>query len=645
MHFDGQDCLVGFFRDVSERKQLQEERDRILNMSQDFICIAGMDGYFKFVNPAGERLLGYSREELLARPLLDFIYPEDHSKNDAALERLSSDNILSDFENRYVCKDGSIRNFSWTAAALSEKGLIYCVGRDITERKRAEQVVITTKEFLESVYNTIPDVLVVTDGKGYITNINKAVDKLLGFCQKEMVGKHISELFPKDEKYDQIRTQMMSKLRKKGEIKSLEANWIKKDGILCSVELNIAMLQDNDGNNMGGLAVVRDITERKRHAEQLQEREERFRTIAETSNDAIIAADSRGKVLYWNKAAETMYEYTKSEILGKSIELLRPEGKRLTDRKNRNEFIKTGQSPYVGKTVEGMARKKDGTEFPCETSTSFWTMGDQIIFCGIVRDITERKEMEAQIKKSHRELEKKVKQRTAELKKSNDQLQISQEYLKKFAGMLLSAREEERKNISTVMHDELGSMAIAVDSQISIAKEECNENNKQATFTALTNAQTALRKAVGDLRRLAVDLRPPNLDIMGLPAALTDLIDKAKENTKLKIIFRNETGDKKIPGETAIVIYRIIQEGLTNVIKHAKAQSIRVRLYADTKNINLDIADDGIGCTLKKVLYGKRKPSIGILGMRERVESLGGEFTITSAPQKGTQLKVALPKN
>ena len=135
---------------------------------------------------------------------------------------------------------------------------------------------------------------------------------------------------------------------------------------------------------------------------------------------------------------------------------------------------------------------------------------------GLGIDITERKRIEQELKKAHDELEKKVQQRTAELAKTNKELQISQEYLKKFAGMLLSVREEERKNISTTLHDELGSMAISVDSQISIAKEECKENNKQATFKALEQAQAALRKAVEDLRRLAVDLRPPNLEIVGL---------------------------------------------------------------------------------------------------------------------------------
>jgi signal transduction histidine kinase len=252
--------------------------------------------------------------------------------------------------------------------------------------------------------------------------------------------------------------------------------------------------------------------------------------------------------------------------------------------------------------------------------------------------------MEHELKKAHEKIERKVQHRTAELRKANEKLQISQAYLKKFAGMLLSAREDERKNISTALHDELGSMALSITSKITIAREECNKNDKQATAAALEQAQAAIRRAVEDLRRLAVDLRPPNLEIMGLTAALTEFIDKTKQHAKFKIIFRNELGSKKISEDTAIVIYRVIQEAVTNITKHAKAKNVRVSLYADKRNIHLDIADDGAGCDLKKALYRKGKPKIGIEGMRERAESLGGEFVITSAPNRGTQLKATLPK-
>jgi PAS domain S-box-containing protein len=99
----------GSLRDISEQKHIEEDYEKILNMSQDLICVAGMDGYFKYVNPVWERTLGYPREELLTRPFLDFIHPDDHQKNDEEVARLASGKLTLDFENRYICKDGSIR--------------------------------------------------------------------------------------------------------------------------------------------------------------------------------------------------------------------------------------------------------------------------------------------------------------------------------------------------------------------------------------------------------------------------------------------------------------------------------------------------------------------------------------------------------
>jgi PAS domain S-box-containing protein len=113
-------------------RDLKEERDRILALSQDLICIAAMDGYFRYVSPSWTRVLGCPAEELLSRPFLEFIHPDDHALNDAEVARLAQGIQTVDFENRYVCKDGSIRHFLWNATPLVEPRLMYCIGRDIT---------------------------------------------------------------------------------------------------------------------------------------------------------------------------------------------------------------------------------------------------------------------------------------------------------------------------------------------------------------------------------------------------------------------------------------------------------------------------------------------------------------------------------
>jgi len=149
MVVSGPDQVLAIVRNITERKQAQEVRDHILNQSHDLICIAGVDGYFKYVNPAWERTLGYKTKQLLLQPFLNFIHPEDHGKNDQEVTKLASGQPTVDFENRYIRKDGSIRTISWTATPGPEKGVIYCIGRDITERKQAVEALRKAHDELE----------------------------------------------------------------------------------------------------------------------------------------------------------------------------------------------------------------------------------------------------------------------------------------------------------------------------------------------------------------------------------------------------------------------------------------------------------------------------------------------------------------
>jgi PAS domain S-box-containing protein len=135
--------------EISERKRAEEERNRFFTLSQDMLCTAGFDGYFKELNPAWETTLGYTKGELLAKPYIEFIHPDDRAATLAEAEKVSGGNKTIAFENRYRCKDGSYRVFQWSAVPLSDEALVYAAARDITERKRAEEELRQHKEQLE----------------------------------------------------------------------------------------------------------------------------------------------------------------------------------------------------------------------------------------------------------------------------------------------------------------------------------------------------------------------------------------------------------------------------------------------------------------------------------------------------------------
>jgi PAS domain S-box-containing protein len=135
---------------MTQIKQMQAERDRILEVSQDMICIAGMDGYFKYLNPAWEKNLGYTDEELLSKKFLDFVHPDDRAKTKGEFESLATGSQTVDFENRYTHRDGSFRLLSWKATPLPEEERVYAVGRDITERKQIEISLQASREKAEA---------------------------------------------------------------------------------------------------------------------------------------------------------------------------------------------------------------------------------------------------------------------------------------------------------------------------------------------------------------------------------------------------------------------------------------------------------------------------------------------------------------
>ena len=300
------------------------------------------------------------------------------------------------------------------------------------------------EEHLRAVSKTSLDGLIITDQGGKIIFWNKAATEIFGHEPEETMGKYVTVLMPEQgkEAYARARERVLGQGVSKFGTRPREMTAKRKDGTEIIIEAAMTHWKLRDRYYFGG--TFRDVTERKQQEKALKDSEERFRAIAESSLDAIFISDSNGTILYSNKSVERIYGYTAEELAGESIEILECEKERNKYRKARENY-KHMQSTFVGKIDEGTALHKNGREFSVEVSTSTWKIQDKLYFSGIARDTTERKQMEEQLRKSHEELEKKVEQRTAELSAANKKLRITQEYLKKFAGMLLSAREESGK--------------------------------------------------------------------------------------------------------------------------------------------------------------------------------------------------------
>lgn len=187
-------------RAEAARRRSEAERERFFTLSLDMLCIAGSDGYFKRLNPAFNQTLGYTTEELLARPFLEFVHPDDRAATLAEMDKLSRGQPTLQFENRYQCKDGSWKWLSWRTQPFPSEGLLYATARDITELKRAEAELLAANRFLDSVIENIPDMIFVKEaGDLRFVRVNRAGEELLGYSRSELLGRNDYDFFPKEQ--------------------------------------------------------------------------------------------------------------------------------------------------------------------------------------------------------------------------------------------------------------------------------------------------------------------------------------------------------------------------------------------------------------------------------------------------------------
>ncbi|MBD2361511.1 PAS domain S-box protein [Anabaena minutissima FACHB-250] len=267
--------VFGFYEDITERKIVEDERDRFFNISMDILCIAGFDGYFQRVNPAGETILGYSQAELLSIPFLDIIHPDDQAATLAEMSKLSEGVRVFRFVNRYRCKNDSYRWLSWIAVAYDN--YIYAVARDITESKIAEDALRQKEAQYRSIFETVSDGISVMDlDTGKVVGINPAFCQMHGYSEEEIFGLSPTDYIHPDSFH--LFEKFVKTVKAGGEF-HCEAIDIRKDGTCFDIEVTGKLFNYNDKPHI--LSVVRDISEQQATLRERKQMEARLRQQAQ----------------------------------------------------------------------------------------------------------------------------------------------------------------------------------------------------------------------------------------------------------------------------------------------------------------------------------------------------------------------------
>ncbi len=381
--------FAGTHTDIDEKKRAEEMLDRFFSLSIEMLCVAGLDGYFKRVNPAFEKILGYSTLELLTRPFLDLVHPDDRERTQKELERLGAGETTLRFENRYLCADGSIRWIAWTASPYVEEELVYAAGRDITEAKLTAQTLAESEDRYRDLFENATDLIQSLTPDGKFLYVNRAWLQTLGYTKDEVAQLHMFDVV------DPSCKEHFARLLAGEELNKVVTELRTKSGEKRIVEGNVSCRFD-DGRPVSTRGIFRDITESRsaeqelmRSNETLRARESALRSIVASSLSGIVTLSRAGAIASVNAAAERILGFKEEELLGRDVVSLLPE---LPE--NIAEFQRRSVDASLGKVTEWPVRRGDGRIIMVELALFEFETAEGKQLAGNIQDVSEKREVE-----------------------------------------------------------------------------------------------------------------------------------------------------------------------------------------------------------------------------------------------------------
>jgi len=354
---------------------------------------------------------------------------------------------------------------------------------------------------------------------------------------------------------------------------------------------------------------------RKEHLEAaLKESDAKLRYMVQSVRDAILTVDSSGNIILFNVAAERMFALQASEVLGQQIEevLLRSQPKALA--LNFMRYLNEGWQSPSGLALLGIISLAHGeTEFPVELSLSATAFRGDVLVTAVFRDLSERQRAEHELIDTNRQLHA-------------------------LAAAQQNVREEERLRISRELHDELGQSLTGIRMEVSWLGSRLLADQPELEKN-VSSIKRLIDGSISAVRRISSELRPLVLDDLGFSAAANWYVKQFSERTGINVNVSLPEQDPENGSTIATTLFRILQESLTNIARHAKAKNVDVELGFSENHWLLSIKDDGAGFDDK----AGTSTGIGLIGMKERVQILGGAFHLTTAPGAGTLIEVRIP--
>jgi len=472
--------------------------------------------------------------------------------------------------------------------------------------------------FVESVQDYA---IFMLDPGGRIASWNAGVERIKGYKASEIIGQHFSTFYSKEDVRAGKPQRLLDVAEREGRVE--DEGWrIRKDGSRFWANVTITAIRDASGSLVGFGKVTRDLTERRRTEIALRRSEERSRLFIDAVQDyAIFMLDPEGCVSTWNTGAERIKGYKASEIIGQHFSRFYPEEDIRAGKPAWELDVATKEGRFED---EGWRIRKDGLRFWANVIITAVrdSAGNLLGFSKVTRDVTER--MLAQ----------------KSLEESRQKLRESEKSLRDLSLHLLRTQDEERRQIGREIHDSLGQY-------LSVLKMKLDAmSSSPPTTEETTQCANLVEECVKEVRTISYLLYPPMLEEMGLKSAIPWYLEGFSKRSGIDTTFHVPVGFERLSRDAELVLFRVLQESLTNAQRHSGSKTADVEISQTDNGVTLQVTDQGKGLPVAILEQGTQdwmgSLGVGLRGMSERLRQLGGSLEISSS-DNGTRVRATVP--
>ncbi|OGH92123.1 MAG: hypothetical protein A2534_02890 [Candidatus Magasanikbacteria bacterium RIFOXYD2_FULL_39_9] len=635
--FDEKGNFIGsmaVFTDITSRKKSEIEREQFFNffnLSSDMMVIADPNGAFKMVNPACLKILGYSEADLLAKPFIDFVYPDDKQATIDEMARQIKIGSSLNFENRYVCKDGRVLWLSWIATYDKNKGITYATARDITRQKQVDSELKNERFISGIIMDTFPGTFAMIRQKGGTPRWNKNLEIVTGYTGEEistMTNEQALEWFYTKDNAPKV-IEAMQKTFSEGSVQLEVEHLINRGRSHSTYLFNAARIELDKELYLvvWGLDISKikkaeaDIKKEKEKVELLAKDLEKFKLAVDSESDHVMITDKDGAILYVNKAGEEITGYMAKEIIGKNA------GDLWGGNMSKEYYEKLWavidhmqKKPFVGEIIN---HRKNGQSYTAEIRIApvLDESGNVQFFVGVERDITKLKEAE----------------------------QMKTDFISFASHQLRTPLTAIRWNTEMLRDTKLGELT--VEQKKYLSEIENGEKRMADLIKSLLN--------ISRLEAQKIKIEPKPTDIASLISSVVSEFTPVTNTRNCVILFNKPSQPSTLIDVDPVLLKQVILNLLNNAIHYSKPRKCKVEISFKEigGHCQIDVVDEGIGIPSEAqsrvfskffraenaIKVSTEGIGLGLYIVKLIIETSGGKVWFESTEGKGSVFHVAIP--